>query len=287
MRFHGPDALTSFTEPFPVVIFDQWGVLHNGAEPYPGAIGAIEELHRAGKRLAVLSNSGKRAESNRARIASFGFPADRFETVMTSGEAFYRDVETGAVQLGRVFVIDAKRGDFEAWSVGLNVERTEELSQAAQLIVMGLPEGSDGSEHAHTMSQALDRGLPLYCTNPDRQSPRAGASFQISPGSLAHQYGEKGGKVVFYGKPHAPIFHALCRELSVEPAQCLMVGDSFEHDIAGAHGIGMAAAFVMGGLHAADFRQMDDVATLVNKLAGSVGSQMPDYLVNRLSEVQG
>jgi ribonucleotide monophosphatase NagD (HAD superfamily) len=39
----------------------------------------------------------------------------------------------------------------------------------------------------------------------------------------------------------------------LEPGEICGIGDSFEHDIKGAKNAGMAAAFVLGGIHAGDF----------------------------------
>ena len=55
-------------------IVDQWGVLHDGARPYPDALDCLARLREAGKRVVLLSNSGKRTAINRARLAEIGMP---------------------------------------------------------------------------------------------------------------------------------------------------------------------------------------------------------------------
>jgi HAD superfamily hydrolase (TIGR01662 family) len=47
-----------------------------------------------------------------------------------------------------------------------------------------------------------------------------------------------------YMKPHPSIFHAALQRAGVSPADSVMVGDSVEHDIAGARQIGMRAVLV-------------------------------------------
>lgn len=66
-------SLRDIVGDFDAIVFDQWGVLHNGSAAYPGAIEAVESLAGDGLRLAVLSNSGKRSAPNRKRIVSMGF----------------------------------------------------------------------------------------------------------------------------------------------------------------------------------------------------------------------
>jgi putative hydrolase of the HAD superfamily len=47
-----------------------------------------------------------------------------------------------------------------------------------------------------------------------------------------------------YMKPHPSIFRSALRQVSAEPAEAVMVGDSVEHDIEGALRIGMRAVLV-------------------------------------------
>ncbi|WP_424975663.1 TIGR01459 family HAD-type hydrolase [Dinoroseobacter sp. S124A] len=247
------DSLLSVADRYDAIVFDQWGVLHDGSTAYPQAVETLAALRARGHRLAVLSNSGKRAEINRARIAGMGFEGDGFEVVMTSGEALWRDMQTETLShLTTLLPITAAPGDAEAWARDLSLRFTGDVAGAEGILLMGLPDGGDHGAIRATLDAARARHLPLICSNPDRASPRAGGVTVISPGALAHDYGEAGGEVTFYGKPHLPIFAALQSALGIaDPARILMVGDSPEHDIAGAHGAGWHALFIAGGLHAA------------------------------------
>ncbi|MEL7026766.1 MAG: TIGR01459 family HAD-type hydrolase, partial [Pseudomonadota bacterium] len=90
-------SLTEIAENYDAIVLDQWGVLHDGTRPYPHAVAALTSLAERGTRMAVLSNSGKRAGPNADRIAAIGFPAALFEVVMTSGEALWRDIQAGRI----------------------------------------------------------------------------------------------------------------------------------------------------------------------------------------------
>ncbi len=276
------DSFAAIADRFDAIVLDQWGVLHDGTTAYPGAALAIEHLSALGKQLAVLSNSGKRAAPNRERIASFGLPANDFAEVMTSGEAFWQDCARGHASFGRLFPITAKAGDAQRWGEGLEVAWTDDVEHADAVLLMGLPEGSDGSSQRSHLAKAKARNLPLVCTNPDRGSPRADGGIQLSPGALAHEYQNAGGDVTFYGKPHRPIFDALITVLGSLPDRTLMVGDSLEHDIAGGHAAGWKTAFVMGGLHADAFTGGHHEA-VTERLARKHASPLPDYLINRLA----
>ena len=49
-------------------VIDQYGVLHDGVRPYPGAIAALEAIGAAGKRAVLMTNSGKSAAANEERL---------------------------------------------------------------------------------------------------------------------------------------------------------------------------------------------------------------------------
>jgi ribonucleotide monophosphatase NagD (HAD superfamily) len=74
-------------------------------------------------------------------------------------------------------------------------------------------------------------------------------------GALARRYEELGGKTIYAGKPHAPIYHAAWAAAEgaagrpLEGARVLAVGDAMRTDIAGALGQGLDALFISSGIH--------------------------------------
>lgn len=264
---------------YDAIVFDQWGVLHNGTSAYVGAIAAIRGLEKQAPKLGVLSNSGKRAAPNGARIGAMGFDMNAFAHVMTSGEALWQDVRQGVIQQQRFLPVERSKGDAAAWAKGLEIDITDDAQAADAILLMGLPDGTKMSDFAIPMNTWLARGLPIYCSNPDRKSPRVGSTV-ISPGTLAFAYRHLGGQVVFYGKPHRPIFRAI--EAAMGEGKFLMVGDSLEHDIAGAQGAGWDSLLIQGGLYRDTFAADPCDATLA-RLVAEQGCQPPKY---RMKEVQ-
>ncbi|MEO1239381.1 MAG: TIGR01459 family HAD-type hydrolase [Pseudomonadota bacterium] len=272
------EKLAEIAEDYDAIVLDQWGVLHDGKTPYPGSVDALERLHAMGTRLAVLSNSGKRADLNAARIASKGFPDALFEVVMTSGEALYRDIATGTITEQRFYPIQGSPGDAAAWADDLECDLVASLELADAVLLMGLPDADDHSTAQHCLEVARARGLPVYCSNPDRKSPRGGG-YVTSPGALAHAYADAGGTVRFYGKPHRPVYDALSTALGSH--NLLMVGDSLEHDIAGAQAAGWDSLFVRGGIHAPDFAS-GDLSRNLAQLVAAEGAPTPTYSIEVL-----
>lgn len=272
-------GLAEVASSYDAVVLDQWGVLHDGEAPYPGAARAMERLAGV-TRLAVLSNSGKRSAANRARLLRIGLP-DVARVVMTSGEALWRDLAQGRVVSARPYPVADARASAEAWAEGLPLALATTVAEADAVLVMGLDEGSADAARA-AIAEGVARGLPILCSNPDHGSPRAGGRIALSPGALAAEAEAAGAAVIWYGKPHRPIFEALRRALDLpEGARILMVGDSPAHDVAGAKGAGWDAALVAGGLHAARLSGRGEAAAAA--LCAEGGAPAPDYLLEALS----
>ncbi len=273
------ESLVEVADRFDAIVLDQWGVLHDGTRPYPGVAAALEALAASKTRLAVLSNSGKRAALNADRIASMGIDTSVFDTVMTSGEALWRDIDAARRPGRDVFVISADPADAVAWAEGLDLNLVSDLDQAELVILMGIaPEAAQQSGHLADLGARIKAlGLTVYCTNPDRASPRAGGVVVPSPGAVAHAWADAGVRTVFYGKPHEPIFRALETALDLSPHRLAMVGDSLEHDIAGGHAAGWATVFIQGGLHASLFTKATGVDGALALLAAKEAAPLPDF----------
>jgi HAD superfamily hydrolase (TIGR01459 family) len=272
------DTIIEIASDYDTIVLDQWGVLHDGTQPYGAAIEVLSGLKAAGTRLAVLSNSGKRAAPNAERITDMGFEPDLFEHVMTSGEALWADICDLHIPEIRFFAIERSEGDARHWARGLDIELTQSLQDASAVLLMGLPDGSKLPDWTGFLEDALNAQLPVYCSNPDRQSPRMDG-LVISPGALGFAYRDMGGNTVFYGKPYEPIFRSLEKALGKQ--KLLMVGDSLEHDISGGHAAGWDTLFVRGGLYADDFYQAGIDETLT-RLCTAKSCAAPTYSIEVL-----
>ncbi|GKV04428.1 hypothetical protein SLEP1_g16582 [Rubroshorea leprosula] len=85
---------------FKAWFLDQFGVLHNGKQPYPGAISTcmfpsrnnfflcltVEKLATNGTKMVIISNSPRCASTTMTKMKSLGFDPSFFEGAITSGE---------------------------------------------------------------------------------------------------------------------------------------------------------------------------------------------------------
>ena len=285
-------SLSEIADEFDIAVLDQWGVLHNGQEPYPRAIGALERLNKSGKPVIVLSNSGKRAAVNFRRISGMGFPEHLIRHVETSGETAWRTFEEGRFpipQSGRMklYPISERRLDAEEWAAGnKGVKLASSVEDADALLLMGLPRNSETESVDLVFWKAIGLGLPLICTNPDKSSPRSSGNVR-SPGAAADEYSKLGGRVITYGKPFPEVFEAVrLLEPNVDRRRFLMVGDSFEHDVSGASAARFSTAFVQMGIHRSAFANCvaeGEVRSVVLELAKRLGAPLPDYTLPELA----
>jgi HAD superfamily hydrolase (TIGR01459 family) len=281
-------GIGAFADRYAGFVLDQWGVIHNGTEPFADALDALIELRRRNKRVVLLSNSGRRAALNQARLEAMGFGRSLFDAVVTSGEAAwsllrYRSHAPWS-ELGRRCLLLTINGDLEVVA-GLGLELVAEPEAADFILATALEIPPLTLDHYRDLARrAVGRGVPLVCSNPDKVAPTADG-LQLSPGTLAEIYRELGGTVHFVGKPHQPIYGACFDALDgLEPGEIVAVGDSLEHDIQGARNAGIAAAFVTTGIHAEAFpAEAGEVARAdaLARLAAAHGV-VPDWVLPRL-----
>ena len=77
-------SLASVADKYDVFLLDQFGVLHDGKNPYPGAIDAARALASIGKSY-IISNSSRESSGTIEKLTAMGFNAAWFAGAKTSG----------------------------------------------------------------------------------------------------------------------------------------------------------------------------------------------------------
>lgn len=227
-------------------LFDQFGVLHDGATAYPGVAALLAALIAANKRVMVLTNSAKPAQVNADRLDRLGVLVDGLD-VFSSGEAFLGWLAGSPP--ARIAVVAPPGGDY---GLGALPSAIVEDPAEADLLLLLQSEAPRVSMAAYEawLAPAARRGVPAACANPDFEQVTPHGRHPAA-GALAALYERLGGRVRYWGKPHRPIFEAALRRLgSPDPARTLMIGDSLHHDVRGAINAGIRSALVLTGLSA-------------------------------------
>lgn len=243
--------LVTLAEQFDFFLIDQFGVLMDGSGAYRGAPAALSALAQMGKTIVLLSNSGKRAAPNEARLSRLGFDRASYRSVMSSGEAAFDEIKSRigqSIAPGTAVWVHARDDDMSSID-GLDLTAAEKAESAELLVIAGSrADEFDRAQYRDWLTPAARRDVPAFCTNPDMkmltpQGQRFGA------GAIAQMYEELGGRVDWVGKPY-PLIYRMAHAALGKPARVLCIGDSPAHDIAGGQAAGFATALVRTGLHA-------------------------------------
>lgn len=247
------DGLYELSHAYDGFILDQWGVLHNGVEAYPGVTACLNKMKADKKQVIILSNSGKRADFNVERLKELGIKPQHYKAVVSAGEVVWRGLENREDGIfegigDKCYLIC--RGNDKTLLDGLDLEVVENVEDADFLLITGVnsPEKSI-EDYEPILRRAVAKGLPAICANPDLVT-LFGNQRAMGPGAVVQRYSEFGGVAHFIGKPHKPIFQR-CIEMfdDIIPSRILMVGDSLYHDVAGAQSVNLDTAFVLSGIH--------------------------------------
>lgn len=246
-------GLREIADQFDLYLVDQYGVLHDGVAAYPGAIHAMQRLASRGRKIVVLTNSGKGASENAARLVSLGFSGTNIDAVVSSGDVALQLVRSGALgprfAFGADVCVIGRSGDSYAFS-SADFNLVDQPQAAAFLVFAGSDAPRISLEAYRAMLEpAADAGVPALCVNPDITMIRDG-DLVAAPGSIAKIYQELGGSVEHVGKPHRAIFrHAISMAAMGADAHIIMIGDSPDHDLCGARTLGLATLLVRTGIH--------------------------------------
>lgn len=279
---------------FKAWFLDQFGVLHDGKQPYPGAISTLERLASSGAKMVIISNSSRRASVTMERMKRLGFDPSLFLGAITSGELTHQYLQRRSdawfAALGRscIHMTWNDRGAISLEGLGLQV--VDNVDEAEFILAhgteaMGLSSGTTLPMKLEDLEKILEKSaaknIPMVVANPDFVTVEARA-LQVMPGALAAKYEKLGGEVKWMGKPDEKIYEHAMSMACVDGVDCIAVGDSLHHDIKGANKSGISSAFVTGGIHATElglskFGEMPDLAS-VQSLASKCDAH-PSYIL--------
>jgi len=257
MSVHLISGLRELAPHYDGFILDLWGVIHDGLAPMSGAIDCLRSLIDAGKRIVLLSNAPRRADDVVRRITAVGVPVGLYHDVMSSGEEAWQHLKRREdpfyAALGRRCLHIGSERDLEIRE-GLGLDYVDAPADAQFVLNTG-PAGWDDriEDYEPILREALARGLPMVCANPDLVVQR-GSTLHLCAGALAKWYEEAGGRVRWHGKPFRLVYDSCLVLLGIgERSRILAIGDSLRTDIAGAAGAGIDSLLIAGGIHADEF----------------------------------
>jgi HAD superfamily hydrolase (TIGR01459 family) len=244
-----------------VLLSDIWGVVHNGLAAFPDACQALHNFRQQGGTVILITNAPRPADSVQRQLRKLKVADDIYDAIVSSGDLTRHFVADHPGQ--KMFWIGPER-DSSIYR-GLDPVLAP-LEQADYIVCTGLfdDETESAENYRAMLLQARERRLTLVCANPDIVVER-GDRLIYCAGAVAELYLELGGEVIFYGKPHRPIYEraiALAAERrgrAVELKDVLAIGDSVRTDLAGAQSFGIDCLFITRGIHSEEFEGIDQL----------------------------
>ena len=232
-------------------LIDQFGTIHDGHAAYPGAIATLRHLRERGKKVILLSNSGRRATTGERRLADMGITNACFDASLCSGEVAWQILRRKAPHYlqRHCRVLLFARGNELDILAGFEIERVEQAVEADLVMIAGSETERYGFDALwQLMAPAIARGIPAICTNPDQVMMVRGQLYP-GAGALAKAYQAAGGAVQWFGKPYQDIYDAALALLpGIAKSRIVGIGDSLEHDIVGITQAGGAGILVRTGI---------------------------------------
>ena len=228
------------------ILCDIWGVIHDGGRLLSGAAGRLLQWQGEGRCVMLITNAPRPAATVQQQLDALGLPRGAYHAISSSGAAGIAALAETPRAVGFLGMPE-DRADLEQGGVRIVAAGFTEFA------CTGLDERSDDpADYAPQLTALAATDVVMHCLNPDRVVIHRGRR-EACAGALADLYETLGGRVAWYGKPHAPIYdHA--RMLADNPPRgaMLAIGDSLATDMLGAARYGIDAVYVASGIHAGD-----------------------------------
>ena len=253
-------SLAQIGRRYDAVFCDLWGCLHNGKTPFPAAVAALQAYRAAGGKVVLLTNAPRPKASVVKQLDTMGVPRDAWDEVVTSGDATQYALFSGAYE--KVHFIGALKDepfftDFPDDLKPAPIQRVS-IEEAEIVICTGLSDDLTETPEDYRLHllRAQNAGLTMLCANPDIIVDYGDKRLYCA-GALALEYEKMGGKAMYFGKPHPPVYDLARRRLAAlgtrSDPQILCIGDGIGTDVQGGMAEGLDTLFVTGGIAAAEF----------------------------------
>lgn len=229
-------------------IIDIWGVVYDGYDAFPGVIDCLRNLKAHNKSVGFLSNSPRLGAVQKEIFTRLGIPKDCYDFIYCSGDAVVEVVESGehfSPNADFIYIGDeAKNGPLDQELPG---NATDNYAAAQYVLCASVVDG-----YQEKMAMALTYNLPMVCSNPDMKVMKKDEVI-VCPGSIAKEYEEKGGQVIYIGKPKKYVYDKMFEKHGTKDRnKVLAIGDGLFTDIKGANDYGIDTVLINSGLHHSD-----------------------------------
>ena len=242
-------GIKSISDSYDLFFIDLWGVIHNGINLYQDSVEVLDNLSEAKKEFILLTNAPRPNENVINFLKKLGLKK-YFSNVFTSGEAAQKYLFN---DLGKrkFFHIGPPR-DYDLFK---NIKKNNVLNieEADYLLCTGLFDDheNDLNYYKNLLSNHISK--KLICTNPDLIVDR-GEKREYCAGSVAKSFEEIKGKVIYFGKPHPPVYNL---SANINNKRVLCIGDNLNTDIKGANIQNFDSLLITNGIHIQEILEIE------------------------------
>lgn len=256
------------------VLLDLDGTVFHEDHPLPGAVALLTRLKNDNHTFACLSNSGGSPLRMVQRLAQMGadLDPDQIYTAAAAACDFVADELLGPDPGRKPRVFNLATESVQEMLEG-EVDWVQTPGEPCDAVISGAPSSALATpERQRIALQLLRKNAALVALCADRvfPSPRG---IEFGSGALAAMLAYASGiQPIYCGKPEPFFFTELCRRLNVAPADCVLLGDNLESDIAGGKAMGMHTILVLSGV------------TRRRDLLKLPPEKQPDWIIEDLTE---
>ena len=242
-------GIKSIVNRYDLFFIDLWGVVHNGIELYENSLDVLDKLTAANKNFVLLTNAPRPNATVIKFLKKLGLKK-YFENVFTSGEAAHKYL---IKELGKknFFHIGPPK-DFDLFK---NIEKNNvsKVEDADYFLCTGLFEDQENDLNYYKNLLTSHISKKMICTNPDLIVDR-GDKREYCAGSVAKTYEEIKGEVIYFGKPHPPVYK---QSINTINKKVLCIGDNLNTDIKGANVQKFDSLLITNGIHRQEILEIE------------------------------
>ena len=243
------EGIKSIVKRYDLFFIDLWGVIHNGIKLYENSIDVLDNLTAANKDFVLLTNAPRPNLTVISFLKKIGLKK-YFENVYTSGEAAHKYL-ISEFNKKKFFHIGPPR-DYDLFK---NIQNNNVLNieDADYILCTGLfaDQENDLNYYKNLLSNHITK--KMICTNPDLIVDR-GEQREYCAGSVAKSFEEIKGKVIYFGKPHPPVYNL---STNIKNKKVLCIGDNLNTDIKGANIQNFNSLLITNGIHRKEILELE------------------------------
>ena len=242
-------GIKSVIDNYDLFFIDLWGVVHNGIKLYDHSIEVLDNLEKEKKKFILLTNAPRPNENVINFLKNIGLKK-YFDNVFTSGEAAHKYL-VSELDNKKFFHIGPPR-DFDLFK---NIEKNNvfKIEDADYLLCTGLFDEHENDLNYYKNLLSSHIAKKMICTNPDLIVDR-GEKREYCAGSIAKAFEEIKGNVIYFGKPHPPVYNL---SINVKGKKVLCIGDNLNTDIKGANVQNFDSLLITNGIHRKEILKME------------------------------